>query len=145
MAGGKTRKKGKPLVAHIGEGIGAYTLGMPLADARLRSGAGLKPEGIPRLRKTGWLAGPLLLIVDDESEKIESISLKLRASRGVIVDGMLLTPELSLAEIHAKLPSCTVSRGSGGRSVTCEADTGRLSIYADEKGNEVWVVVPGVP
>ncbi|MEM6559423.1 MAG: hypothetical protein AAF605_06530 [Myxococcota bacterium] len=74
MVGGKaaTKMKGRPLVAHIGKGIGAYTVGMPLAEARLRSGAGLKPEGVSRLGKTGWLAGPLLLIVDDESQKIDN-------------------------------------------------------------------------
>ncbi|MEO1332938.1 MAG: hypothetical protein AAFV32_05410 [Myxococcota bacterium] len=145
MVGGKaaTKMKGKPLVAHIGKGIGAYTVGMPLAEARLRSGAGLKPEGVSRVGKTGWLAGPLLLIVDDESQKIETISLTLRSSRGVVIDGAVLTPKLSLDEIQAELPACTSSRGSGGRYVTCKNDKGTLSIYSSKKGDEIWIVIPG--
>jgi len=114
---------------------------MALADVRAL-GIKLAPEGIDRADGHGWVAGPLLVIVDDK-ERVFTVSLDLRKSGGARVGKVEIPARASLAEIAKVLAGCTLSEGSGGRALACKDAEGRATNFYDSKmGNDLWVIMP---
>ncbi|MEM6730310.1 MAG: hypothetical protein AAF658_02070 [Myxococcota bacterium] len=112
-------KKGGPLTLVPGQGIGGYSIGMPLEEARLRSSAGLRADENIRPGLSAWLTGPLRLLVDESTEKVTMIELNLTNSRGVRLGAVTLTPKMTFQEIKTHLTECAFREDSEHQILEC--------------------------
>jgi hypothetical protein len=110
---------GAPIDVIPGESIAHITLGMKRADVETL-GIHLTPETTPRVDRKGWLAGPLLVLVDP-ADRVVLVSVELRASRGLRVAGRAVPNTATLAQIASLVPGCTRGSGSGGDFVAATA------------------------
>lgn len=138
---GQGMTMGKPTHVVLGESIASVRLGMSLAKVR-SLGFAFRPEGVVRATGAGWIAGPLLVIVDDQ-ERVMTVSFDLRKSAGVMVGETLISKQATLDEIARALPHCMLEKGSGGRALVCKSADGRITNFYDSyMGNDLWVIMP---
>lgn len=123
-----------PVAVAVGESIAHIELGMKRGDVEAL-GIRLAPEGVQRVDRTGWIAGPLLVLVDP-SDRVVLVSLDLAATRGIAVAGRSIPPTASLAQIAAVLPGCTRGKGSGGDFLDCRGPTGKLLHFWGTHGSK---------
>jgi hypothetical protein len=141
-------RKGRPKVfdavveIHAGRSIAGMVPGMK-RQAIAALGIQLGPEGVDRAARTGWISGPLLVLCDNQ-ERVVLVSVELRKSKGLRVDGIEISRRAKLEEIAKALPSCQASVGSGGNALSCRGpDGGELKFYDARGGDEVWVTIGG--
>jgi hypothetical protein len=123
---------GAPIDVIPGESIAHITLGMKRADVETL-GIHLTPETTPRVDRKGWLAGPLLVLVDP-ADRVVLVSVELRASRGLRVAGRAVPNTATLAQIASLVPGCTRGSGSGGDFVDCRGASGKLTHFWGSHG-----------
>lgn len=119
----------------LGGAIAGIRVGMQLDELRAR-GLELKPEGIERGEdKHGWTSGPVLIIVDG-SARVAVVSIDLRQSHGIRVNGVVLGRTAKLPEIARALGRCKSGKGSGGNTLDCPATDGHAIHFYDTFGRD---------
>lgn len=122
-----------------GESIAGIALGMKRSEVEAL-GLLLEPEGVERVERTGWVSGPLLVLVDP-SDRVVLVSIELTETRGLNVSGRSVPPSASLAQIAATVDGCTRGKGSGGDIVECRGASGRLVHFYGAHGSKGVAVV----
>ncbi|MGV3623871.1 MAG: hypothetical protein ACO1OB_23845 [Archangium sp.] len=106
-----------PTVVEPGKSIAGVSIGMTRAEVeKLHT---LKPEGVERAERVGYVSGPLLFLFTPQ-DKVALVSLELQKTAGIRVGKIVIPAKISAADFAKKLPNCTVSQGSGGQAVHCE-------------------------
>lgn len=117
-----------PIPVELGKSIAGIRVGMTRAEvSKLRR---LEPEGIARAERTGYVSGPLLILFTPQ-DTVALVSVELQKTAGLRVGTVKIPPKISAADFAAKLPKCTVSDGSGGHAVHCEAGLDAYGSYGD--------------
>lgn len=115
--------------------IAGIRVGMQLDEVRAR-GIALAPEGVERGEdKHGWVSGPVLFIVDG-SARVAVVSIDLRRSHGIRVNGQGFGRAATLPEIARALGRCTSGKGSGGNTLDCPAVKAHAIHFYDSFGRD---------
>lgn len=118
-----------PIAVEPGKSIAGVSIGMTRADVeKLHK---LKPEGVERAERVGYLSGPLLFLFTPQ-DKVALVSLELQRSAGIRVGKTVIPAKISAADFAKKLPDCTLSDGSGGHAVHCEAGLDAYDTYGSK-------------
>ncbi len=125
-----------PIPVEVGQSIAGVRIGMTRAEvSKLHK---LKPEGIERSGRTGYVSGPLLFLFNPQDEVV-LVSLELQKTGGLRVGKLVVPAKISAADFAKKLPNCTLSEGSGGHAIHCGEGAG-LDAYDSYGGKFVsWV------
>lgn len=122
----------------FGKSLGGVYLGMRRKSVEAL-GYTLVPDGVQRSGRFGFISGPLHFLFNEAAE-IVLISLSLRKSAGLRYGTVTISPHASLDELATKFPGCTLSDGSGGRTLRCvDAAGNAMDAYDERDGNQVWV------
>lgn len=115
-----------PIPVELGKSIAGIRIGMTRAEvSKLHA---LKPEGVERAERTGYVSGPLLVLFTPQDE-VALVSVELQKTAGLRVGKVAIPAKITAAEFAKKLPNCTVSDGSGGHAVHCEAGLDAYDSY----------------
>lgn len=112
-----------PIVVEPGESVAGIQLGMP--RSAVATGITLTPEGVERVDRKGWVAGPLLVLCDP-ADRVVLVSVDLAKSHGLVVGGRAVPRTASLDAIARIVPQCTRSQGSGGDGLACRGKNGKV-------------------
>ena len=117
-----------PIPVELGKSIAGIRIGMTRDEvSKLHR---LKPEGIERAERTGYVSGPLLILFTPQ-DKVALVSVELQKTAGLRVGKVAIPAKISAADFAKKLPKCTVSDGSGGHAVHCEEGLDAYDSYGD--------------
>lgn len=105
-----------PIPVEPGQSIAGVRIGMTRAEVgRLHK---LTPEGMERAQRTGYVSGPLLFLFDT-NDVVVLVSVELQKTAGLRIGKLKVPSRISAADFAKLVPSCTLSRGSGGHAIHC--------------------------
>lgn len=118
----------KAIVVEPGKSIAAVRIGMTRAEvSKLHK---LAPDGVERAERTGYTSGALYFLFDAK-DVVVLVGVELQKSGGLRVGKVSIPPKISAVDFAKRLPGCTVSDGSGGHAIHCEAGLDAYDSYGD--------------